>query len=140
MAQPPPMPRSRRSAAGSHRGPGGSARPRTVPRLIPILADPQAQVVRSAEWALQVLTRHELGRDPKAWHDWWRDNGGRHRVEWLIDALMHDSAEIRRAAAEELKALTREYFGYYDDLPKKERAKAQEKYRDWWNAKGKARF
>jgi len=31
-------------------------------------------------------------------------------------------------------------FGYYDDLPKKERAKAQERYREWWESKGKARF
>jgi hypothetical protein len=59
---------------------------------------------------------------------------------WLIDALMHDDPEIRRAAGEELKALTKEYFGYYDDLSKGERQKAQRRYRDWWEATGKARF
>jgi hypothetical protein len=114
--------------------------PRAVPRLVPLLADPDAEIVKSAHWALQVLARDDRGGDPKAWHEWWRENGGRHRIEWLIDALMNDSPELRRAAADELKALTREYFGYYDDLPPRERAKAQESYREWWDTKGKARF
>jgi hypothetical protein len=53
---------------------------------------------------------------------------------------MHDDVEIRRAAGEELKAITKEYFGYYDDLSKGERAKAQRRYRDWWESTGKSRF
>jgi HEAT repeat protein len=114
--------------------------PRAVPRLIPLLGDRNAEIAKLVHWALSVLARCDLGRDPKAWHEWWRENGVRHRIEWLIDALMNDSAEIRRAAGDELKVLTREYFGYYDDLPKRERAKAQKKYREWWDTKGKARF
>lgn len=114
--------------------------PRAVPRLIPLLGDRNAEIAKLVHWALSVLARNELGRDPKAWHEWWRENGVRHRIEWLIDALMNDSAEIRRAAGDELKVLTKEYFGYYDDLPKRERAKAQKKYREWWDTKGKARF
>jgi HEAT repeat protein len=114
--------------------------PRAVPRLIPLLGDRNAEIAKLVHWALSVLARSDLGRDPKAWHEWWRDNGVRHRIEWLIDALMNDSSEIRRAAGDELKVLTKEYFGYYDDLPKRERAKAQKKYREWWDTKGKARF
>ena len=53
---------------------------------------------------------------------------------------MHETQDIRRTAGDELKALTKEYFGYYDDLPKKERERAQERYRSWWETKGKARF
>ena len=53
---------------------------------------------------------------------------------------MHENPDIRRAAGEELKSLTKEYFGYYDDLPKKERARAQHRYREWWEGRGKARF
>jgi hypothetical protein len=59
---------------------------------------------------------------------------------WLIDALTDESPEIRRAAGEELKAQTREYFGYYDDLPPGERKHAQGKYREWWESRGKGRF
>ena len=61
-------------------------------------------------------------------------------MEWLIDALMHDDVRIRRDAGEELKALSREYFGYYEDLSRKERGRVQERYQEWWESRGKARF
>ncbi len=112
---------------------------RTVPRLVRLLAS-KDEVGQSAEWALGVITRQALGRDPTAWEAWWKGHGDRHRIEWLIDSLMHDDPEIRRAAGEELKALTKEYFGYYDDLAKAERSKAQRRYREWWEATGKAKF
>jgi hypothetical protein len=86
------------------------------------------------------VTRQGFGRDKTAWEAWWKDNGARHRIEWLIDALMSEDAEIRRAAGEELKAITKEYFGYYDDLSRGERLKAQKRYKDWWENTGKARF
>ena len=74
------------------------------------------------------------------WEKWWRKNAGRHRIEWLIDSLMHEDADIRRTAGDELKSITKEYFGYYDDLPRRERAGAQARYREWWEGKGKSRF
>jgi hypothetical protein len=112
---------------------------RAVPRLIRIVAT-HNEVGQSAEWALGVITRQAFGRDVAAWEAWWKAHADGHRIEWLIDALMHDEAELRRAAGEELKTLTKEYFGYYDDLAKSERAKAQVRYREWWEATGKARF
>jgi len=114
--------------------------PDSVPAFIRILADPSRDLAKSARWGLAVLARTDLGSEPAEWEKWWRDNAGRHRIEWLIDALMHDNPDIRRAAGDELKSITKEYFGYYDDLPKKERAGAQARYRDWWESKGKARF
>jgi hypothetical protein len=53
---------------------------------------------------------------------------------------VHEQPSIRNASGEELKALTKEYFGYYDDLPRRERDKAQQRYRDWWVTIGRARF
>jgi hypothetical protein len=53
---------------------------------------------------------------------------------------MHPEQEIRRAAGDELKSSTKEYFGYYDDLSPRERERAQGRYRDWWTSKGKLRF
>lgn len=113
---------------------------RAVPRLIPLLRDDANSLAKSAAWALGVLARQNFGRDAKAWSTWWAKHATEHRVEWLITSLMHDDTEVRRAAGEELKALTKEYFGYYEDLPKKERAKVQHKYAEWWEEKGKARF
>lgn len=114
--------------------------PRAVPRLIPLLGTDSSAVVRSVHWALVTLTRQDFGREGKLWTAWWGTHSSRHRIEWLIDALLHDKLEVRRAAGEELKALTKEYFGYYEDLPPKERERAQRAYREWWESTGKARF
>jgi hypothetical protein len=113
---------------------------RAVPTVLRLLEDRSPDIRRSAHWALVVLARQDFGSSAAAWEEWWRHNSGRHRIEWLIDALLHDSADIRRAAGDELKSTTKEYFGYYDDLPVAERQKAQTRYREWWEAKGKARF
>jgi hypothetical protein len=114
--------------------------PRAIPALATLLDTGSVEVQRSAHWALVVLTRTDYGDNAAAWDQWWRVNASRHRIEWLIDALMHESQEIRRAAGDELKSLTKEYFGYYDDLPARERERAQQRYREWWDTKGKARF
>jgi hypothetical protein len=114
--------------------------PQAVPHLILALDDNPVEVVQTARRALVVLARQDFGTSAAGWNDWWRTASGRHRIEWLIDALTHESQEIRRPAGEELKALTREYFGYYDDLPAAERSQAQRQYRQWWETRGKARF
>ncbi len=113
---------------------------RAVPTVLRLLEDDSNDIVRSAHWALVVLSRQDYGLSAAAWEEWWRQSSARHRIEWLIDALSHESQEIRRAAGDELKSTTKEYFGYYDDLPVAERQKAQNRYREWWEAKGKARF
>ena len=113
---------------------------RAVPRLLPLLSDANADVVKSVHWALEVIARQDFGSDPERWREWWQKHSDQHRIQWLIDALMHENPDIRRAAGEELKSLTKEYFGYYDDLPKKERARAQRRYQEWVERRGKARF
>ena len=90
--------------------------------------------------ALTVITRQDFGASSQKWQAWWDANRDRHRLEWLIDALMHEQAALRAAAGEELKTITKEYFGYYDDLPKRERERAQSRYREWWNSVGRVRF
>jgi hypothetical protein len=114
--------------------------PLVVPALIRLLEDGSPDIVRSAHWALGVIARQDFGTKASLWEEWWLANSTRHRIEWLIDALMHENQELRRVAGDELKSLTKEYFGYYDDLPKKERERAQDRYRQWWETKGKARF
>lgn len=111
-----------------------------VPALIDLLNSQYTDIAKSAQWALVVLSRQDFAQDQGGWKKWWNANASRHRIEWLIDALLHEVPEIRRAAGDELKSLTKEYFGYYDDLPRSERAKAQTRYREWWDARGKARF
>ena len=111
-----------------------------VPLLIEALAEPEEEAAAAARRALMTITRQDLGRDARKWQAWWAQNGTRHRLEWLIDALMHEVPAMRRAAGDELKAVTKEYFGYYDDLPRKEREQAQQRYREWWRAEGRLRY
>ncbi|MBS2020094.1 MAG: hypothetical protein JST00_44955 [Deltaproteobacteria bacterium] len=119
---------------------GETREPVAVPALMPLLDDPDRSVVDAVRMALIKISRQDFGTSSEKWRAWWTANKERHRVEWLIDALMHDMASIRAAAGEELKTTTKEYFGYYDDLPKRERERAQARYREWWNGIGKVRF
>lgn len=114
--------------------------PEAVPGLIALLAEPRPDLVKSAVWGLVALTLQDFGSDPAGWQRWWELNRSHHRIEWLIDALTQDNQELRHVAGEELKLLTREYFGYYDDLPPDERTRAQQRYREWWQARGRALF
>jgi hypothetical protein len=111
-----------------------------IPPLIPLLDDPNAQVALAVRAALTAIARQDFGTGSAKWQAWWDLNKGRHRLEWLIDALMHEQTALRAAAGEELKTITKEYFGYYDDLPKRERERAQARYREWWNTVGRVRF
>ena len=90
--------------------------------------------------ALYTITRQDFGEKEKRWRSWWDDNGSRHRVEWLLDALSADADETRLLASEELKRLTGEWFGYQFDLPKREREAALKRWRSWWGDVGRRRF
>lgn len=114
--------------------------PQGTPTLMALLEGQAEPISQAARRALVTLIREDFGPDAEPWRRWWEQNRHRHRIEWLIDALMNESSALRSAASEELKSLTKEYFGYYEDLPKKERSRAQERYREWWEHRGKARF
>jgi HEAT repeat protein len=111
-----------------------------VPVLLSALSGSGDLVDQAARQALSLVARQDFGFDTRRWLAWWSTNSSRHRVEWLIDALTHEQAGIRKAAAEELGAVTREYFGYYEDLPRRERERAQQRYVEWWRSEGHARF
>ncbi len=111
-----------------------------VHALVKVLIDPDLDIAHAIRDALVGLTLQDFGTSAQKWHAWWEDNRERHRLEWLIDALMHDEPRLRAAAGEQLKTTTHEYFGYYDDLPKRERERAQSRYREWWASVGRVRF
>lgn len=104
--------------------------------LASLLESPQSEVVRAAHASLVRLSCQDFGTNKKRWTSWFRKNGGRHRVEWLIDGLMHSDERLRRRASDELKHLTDEDFGYDPGLPKRQREAARRKYRQWWQQVG----
>jgi len=90
--------------------------------------------------ALVTLTAQDFGASERKWRKWWDASRKKHRIEWLIDGLMHKEDAIRETAIHDLRRLTGEYFGYHHDLPKKEREAAAHKWADWWKDVGHRRF
>jgi hypothetical protein len=125
--------------ADALRSMGEAGEPATVPDLIRGLDDDEDRVSVVAHEALVRITRQDFGRDARPWLEWWDQNAARHRIEWLIDALVHKAPEIRQAAGEELRSQSRQYFGFASDLPVRERERAQQRYRDWWITEGRSR-
>jgi len=104
--------------------------------FVSLLDSPEDSLIRAAHASLVRLSCQDFGIQKKKWSAWYRKHGSRHRVEWLIDGLMHQDERLRRRASDELKHLTQEYFGYDPGLTKKEREAAQKKYRTWWQRVG----
>jgi hypothetical protein len=114
--------------------------PAAVRALMPLLEEDVMDVVTAARNALVFITQQDFGRDTDKWLTWWEKHHNRHRLEWLIDSLMHDQRALRGGASEELRGITKEFFGYHDDLPKRERERAQARWREWWDSVGRVRF
>ncbi len=113
---------------------------RALEGLVAALADPDASLATAAHRALVVLARQDFGTAAGPWLEWWSRAAPRHRIEWLIDALIHSEPTIRHEASEELKRLTGQYFGYYFNLPRRERERAHQRYLEWWKTDGAQRF
>jgi hypothetical protein len=119
---------------------GEAREPSAVALLLPLVESAPAEIAGAARTALVTITRQDFALDGQRWTEWWEANKHRHRLEWLIDALMHEQRAIRGLASDELRTITKEYFAYYDDLPKRERERAQARYREWWENIGRVRF
>lgn len=111
--------------------------PRSLRTLLARLSDRDAQVAEAALRALVVLTGQDFGLAPRKWETWAEGWGRAHRVEWLIESLLHGDEAVRTLAGEELKQLTQQYFGYHPALPRRDRELAQRKYREWWELEGR---
>lgn len=93
-----------------------------------------------ARRALTVLTAQDFGASERKWRKWYDAARRRHRIEWLIEGLVHKEDAIRENAINVLRGLTGEYFGYHHDLPRKEREAAAERWSIWWRDAGQRRF
>ncbi len=121
-------------ALGALRDPG------SLQLMVQLLDSDKPKLVAEAHRSLVALTKQDFGDSSSKWASWVEQNRQRHRIEWLIDALLHSDEKLRADAGEELKRLTQEYYGYHPGLPKRDREVAQRKYRDWWVNEGQRRF
>ena len=108
--------------------------------LVRSVGSHEAIVAEAARKALVMLTRQDFGTNRRKWIAWADKHRTGHRIEWLIDALLHETPDVRREASEELKRLTQEYFGYHFNQPAKERERAHRRYVLWWQDDGRRRF
>ncbi len=113
---------------------------RAVDILVELVGSAEASLADQAQKSLILLTRQDFGDSQRRWSQWFEKNRSRHRVEWLIDGLVHTDEDIRAAAGDELQLITQEYYGYHPRLPKRDREVAHKRYRKWWEGEGRARF
>jgi hypothetical protein len=124
-----PDPRPRRAAAEALAALGDGD---SVPALVDMLADADQTVVEATVSSLVTLTKQDYARNEKKWRAWWERNNHRHRMEWLIDGLVHKAPDIRAAAITELDQLTGLSFDYSFDMPRREREAIRRRFVDWW--------
>jgi hypothetical protein len=94
-------------------------------------------VLGEAAWrVLRMLTVQDFSDREADWRTWFADNGGRSRVEWLIDSLDHEDPEIRAIASRDLVRESARDFGYRVNMPRDDRKAIRERYRLWWSERG----
>lgn len=112
----------------------------SVPTLIELIGDTDRQISVPSHRALSLITCQDFGKTLRKWRSWHAANAGRHRVEWLIEGLMHPDESLRAMAGLELQKLTQVYYGYVAAASKREREAAQKRYAEWWRTEGRARL
>jgi hypothetical protein len=120
-------------ALGALRDPG------SVEVLMRLSEHASRQLSVPAHRSLIAITGQDFEGERK-WRAWLDKNKGRHRVEWLIDGLMHGEERVRQTAGLELQKLTQTYYGFEPSAGKREREQAQTRYRNWWLIEGKRTF
>jgi HEAT repeat protein len=109
-----------------------------IPLLIDLLERRDKNLVDVAQDALTEITKQQLGPRASKWRSWLERNRDRSRIAWLIDGLSARDEGVRRSAAEELRAVTGQDFGFEPDAPRRRREEARQKWVDWWARRERA--
>ena len=83
------------------------------------------------------IAGQDFGRSRRRWLGWWHGHADRPRTEWLIEGLRHREPAVRAAAAEELRPLVGNLYGYRPDLPRPAREAAAKRISVWWETVGR---
>jgi hypothetical protein len=108
----------------------------SIPILIQAFEGGSPEGARAASEALTRITLQRLGPNPQKWLRWWKENRGHSRAEWLFAALTSEEADLRGAAADELRAAGAPPVHYSADLPASELAAAARAWWTWWSHQG----
>lgn len=119
---------------------GTLGQPIAVPMLLPLVGDGLAQVGEAARRALVRLTGQDYRLDGRKWSGWWTSNVGRHRFEWLIDAVLQDDPRLRKEALDELSGPVGRPLTLEPDAGPERREVLHHELLQWWNSVGVKRF
>jgi hypothetical protein len=128
-----PEPRPRKAAIEALAAMGDSA---SVPILVEMLSDADRGVARAALEGLVSLTKRDFSLNRREWLAWWELSRNRHRIEWLIDGLLHADSGIRESSVIELEALSGLRLGFRREMPRGELEVMRNRYIEWWNVEG----
>lgn len=103
--------------------------PGCVPHIAGVLQHPDPNLVQATERVLQAITGRDLGTKPARWRTWYKRREKRTRTEWLLEAARSLRVKERTLAADELKQLTGETFGFLPNGSWRERRRAVAAYR-----------
>jgi hypothetical protein len=103
----------------------------SVPRLIELVKHREVELVEAARRALVQITKQDFGTSRWRWRSWWDRHRSQSRIEWLLAGLGHRDTAVRTSASDELQALTSDYFGYHNELSKRDREEAKQKWIAW---------
>jgi hypothetical protein len=101
-----------------------------------VLEASEPETARASADALAGITLQRLGPDARKWLNWWKENRGRGRAEWLFSGLTSAERETRVAASVELSLAAPPPVAYSADLPPAEREKAARAWAGWWARSG----
>jgi hypothetical protein len=107
----------------------------SVPRLIELVKNDDPGLQDAARKALLAITKQDFGTSRWRWRGWWDRHKTEPREDWLFEGLGHGDDEVRASAAEELKRIHTEHFGYHWDAPKREREDARKRWLDWYRSR-----
>jgi len=107
-----------------------------IPLLFDLLDKKDKTMLDVVEDALAEITKQRLGGTSKKWRAWWAKNESRSRIAWLVDGLAAKEVELRKSAAEELRAVTGLDMGFDENAPKRQRDEARQRWIDWWTQQG----
>lgn len=112
----------------------------SIEPLADLSAHPDRQYSIPAQKALVAITGQDFDDSAKKWKAWYAKHEGFHRAQWLIESLLHSDERVRAIAGHELQKLTQVYYGFVASASKRDRERACDRYRAWWDAEGHAQF
>jgi hypothetical protein len=117
---------------------GDVGEPLAVPVLISTLERQPEELCDASQKALVRLTLVDYKQDARKWSSWWASNIGRHRIEWLIDSLLHDDEQLRQRGARELGTFVKKPIPLAAE--RRDREQAHLEIREWWMNEGRLRY